>query len=164
MTKFTKQQVILALLRITLGLIFLWAFFDKVLGLGFATTADKSWLLGNSPTLGFLKLGTKGPLAVFYQSIAGNPVVDWLFMLGLLGIGLALILGMGIKIASYSGTLLMILMWSAALPPKNHPFLDEHIVYALALISMNYVKAGHYFGLGKWWSSTKLVKKHPILE
>ncbi|MEK6917154.1 MAG: hypothetical protein AABW92_05415, partial [Nanoarchaeota archaeon] len=71
---------------------------------------------------------------------------------------------MGIKIASYSGTLLMILMWSAALPPKNHPFLDEHIVYALALISMNYVKAGHYFGLGKWWSSTKLVKKHPILE
>ena len=88
-----------ALLRIGLGWIFLWAFIDKVFGLGFATEAGKHWLTGASPTMGFLKFGTKGPLAGVFQAMAGSPVVDWLFMLGLLLIGLALILGIGMKIA-----------------------------------------------------------------
>ena len=42
-----KQEYILGLLRISIGLIFLWAFFDKLFGLGFATSFDKSWLAGN---------------------------------------------------------------------------------------------------------------------
>ena len=79
----------LALLRVGMGFIFLWAFFDKLLGLGYATLPERSWLAGGSPTFGYLKNATHGPLAEFFQSLAGNPLVDILFMLGLLGVGVA---------------------------------------------------------------------------
>ncbi|GMA18260.1 hypothetical protein GCM10025862_02810 [Arsenicicoccus piscis] len=41
---------------------------------------------------------------------------DWLFMLGLLGIGIALITGCGLKIAAWTGTLLLFLMYLAEFP------------------------------------------------
>ncbi len=150
-------------IRICLGLIFLWAFFDKLFGLGFSTTVDKSWLLGNSPTAGFLKFSTQGPLASFYQGLVGNVFVDWVFMIGLLLLGIALTLGIGMRIAAYTGALLMILMYSAALPPKNHPFLDEHIIYALVLLALAASDAGKVYGLGNAWSKSRLVKKYPFL-
>lgn len=159
-----KKQYIWALLRLALGLIFLWAFFDKLFGLGFATALGESWLSGGSPTLGFLKFGTHGPFVSVYQGLAGSPLVDWLFMIGLLLIGMALIIGIGIKIASYSGALLMLLMWLAALPPEHHPFLDEHIIYLIILIGLVSAKLGQCLGLGKWWAETKLVKKFSFLE
>ena len=147
-----------------MGWMMLWAFLDKLFGLGFSTAAEKSWLQGGSPTFGFLKAATAGPFAAFYQSIAGNPLVDWLFMLGLLLIGTALILGIGMKIAGYSGALLMVLMWTAHLPPAQNPLLDEHIIYILIFLGFTTVKAGQWFGLGKWWVKTGLVKKSPFLE
>ena len=159
-TKESSQTPIwAALTRITLGLIYLWAFVDKVFGLGFATAAEKSWLNGTSPTEGFLNFGTTGPFSGIFQAMAGNLLVDWLFMLGLLLIGLALILGVGMRIASYSGALLMLFMWLAVLPPEHHPFLDEHIVYLFALLWLGSANAGDYFGLGKMWKKTGLVKK-----
>lgn len=162
--KLKKEQVIWGLLRLGMGLIFLWAFFDKVFGLGFTTTPDKAWIAGGSPTLGFLQFGTSGPFAAFYQSIAGNIFVDWIFMLGLLLIGLALILGVGVRIAGYTGALMMLLMWTAVLPPEHHPFLDEHIIYGMVLIGLTFIKSGHWIGFGKWWSKLNIVKKYPMLE
>jgi thiosulfate dehydrogenase [quinone] large subunit len=50
-----KEKYIWASLRIALGWIMLWPLLDKLFGLGFATTAEKAWLTGASPTLGFLK-------------------------------------------------------------------------------------------------------------
>src|SRR3972149_11324272 len=122
--KYSKIQYIWIMLRFAMGWTFLWAFLDKLFGLGLSTTAEKSWLIGNSPTLGFLK-SLKGPFADLFQSIAGSPVVDWLFMMGLLLIGLSLLLGIGIRIACYAGILLFFLMYLAVLPPKQNPFLDD---------------------------------------
>lgn len=161
---YSKDKYLWALLRLSLGFIFFWAFMDKLFGLGFATKAENSWLSGGSPTLGFLKFGTTGPLSSFYQSLAGNAVVDWLFMLGLGLVGIALILGIGIKIAGLMGALVMLLIWSAHLPPTNNPFLDEHLVYILILIGLTQVEAGDGFGFGKRWSEAKLVEKFPFLK
>ena len=147
-----------------MGWIFFWAFLDKLFGLSFATQPENSWLNGGSPTFSFLAYASKGPFAEFYQSIAGNVFVDWLFILGLLFIGMALLLGMGVKIAAFSGTLMFLLMYTAVLPPKNNPLVDDHIIYSLVLIGLSFVKSGRLFGLGKYWSRTKLVKKHPFLE
>ena len=162
--KLIAIEYLLAYVRISLGLIFLWAFFDKLFGLGFATAAGKSWFDGVSPTVGFLKFGTTGPLAPFYKGLAGNVFVDWLFMIGLLGIGFSLIAGIGVKIAGYSGALMMLLMWSALLPPKNHPFLDNHIIYLIVLLVIAKSNVGQILGLGKWWSQTNVVLKYKFLE
>jgi len=158
------SNYIIGILRILIGLIFLWAFFDKLIGLGFATPYDKGWIEGNSPTYGFLKNATKGPFATIFQAIAGNIIVDILFMVGLLLIGLALIIGIMINIASISGSLMMFLMWLVVLPPKNHPFIDEHIIYIFIFILFIYFESGKYLGFGEWWNKKEMIKNHQILK
>jgi thiosulfate dehydrogenase (quinone) large subunit len=154
----------LAGLRLALGWVFLWAFLDKAFGWSFATPAENAWISGGSPTNGFLSKGTSGPLADFYQSFAGAAWADWTFMIGLAAIGTALILGVGMRIAAAAGGLLMVLMWSAALPPANNPFMDDHLIYAGVLALLALTAAGNTVGLGRIWASTPLVRRLPILK
>lgn len=128
-----KSKIILGGLRYAMGFIFLWAFLDKVFGLGFSTTPEKAWLHGGSPTSGFLSFGVKGPFAEIFHSLAGIAVVDWLFMLGLLFVGSTLIFNKYVKWGCLSGSLMLFLMYLALLLPENNPIIDDHIVYILVL-------------------------------
>jgi thiosulfate dehydrogenase [quinone] large subunit len=150
-------RYVVAALRLSLGWVFLWAFLDKTFGLGYATPKDGAWVNGGSPTEGFLAFGTKGPFAEFYQGMAGAVWADWLFMIGLAGIGAALMLGVAMRIAAASGALMLVLMWTAVLPPENNPFMDDHLVYALVLVGLALVGAGHTLGLGKAWERIPVV-------
>jgi thiosulfate dehydrogenase [quinone] large subunit len=116
-----------------MGFIFLWAFLDKLFGLGFATTSDKAWIHGGSPTAGFLSFGVKGPFVDMFHSLAGVALVDWMFMLGLLFIGLTLILNKYIKWGCVAGIIMLGLMYLALLFPENNPIIDDHIIYMLVL-------------------------------
>jgi thiosulfate dehydrogenase (quinone) large subunit len=149
--------------RLSLGWIFLWAFLDKTFGLGHETPAANAWIDGGSPTSGFLGHAPQGPFADFYNDLAGVAWVDWVFMIGLLGIGLALIFGVGLRIAAGAGALMMVLMWSAVLPPDNNPFMDDHLIYAILLIGLALAAAGRTLGLGQWWERTALVRRFPWL-
>jgi thiosulfate dehydrogenase [quinone] large subunit len=153
-----------AALRLALGWIFLWAFLDKLFGLGHETESKAAWINGGSPTSGFLGHATVGPFADTYQNIAGQAWADWLFMIGLAGIGTALIAGIAIRVAAASGALLLVLMWTAVLPPENNPFMDDHLVYALVLIALALVKAGHVLGLGEVWERLPLVQRYTFLR
>lgn len=140
----------LAVLRILLGMVLLWAFADKLFGLGFATPAAKSWINGGSPTAGYLS-SLKGWFAGSFQILAGNPVVDAAFMLGLLLVGVALVLGVALRAAAVGGTALMLLMWLSALPIKTNPILDEHLIYAAAMIALAAAGAGRIWGFELRW-------------
>jgi len=168
-------RVVAGVLRLTLGWVFLWAFLDKAFALGFNTGrnpdtgvvarfGDAAWIHGGSPTTGFLKFGTEGPLAGFYQGIAGAAWADWLFMIGLLAIGLALMLGVAMRITAVSGVALLIMMWSAVLPTSNNPFIDDHIIYALTLVTLTLAGAGSWLGLGQTWSRLGIVQRHSFLR
>lgn len=157
------MKYILTTLRALLGWIFVWAFIDKLFGLGFNTLKDQSWLNHVSPTTNFLKFATSGPFKDFFQSLAGYLIVDYLFMLGLLLIGLALILGIATKIASYSGALMLFLMYLATLPLEYNPIVDEHIIYIVVLFTLKSTKADKYFSLNSWWLNKKIVKKYNFL-
>ena len=85
-------------------------------------------------------------------------------MLGLLGIGGALILGAGMRIAAVAGGLLLVLMWAAELPLANNPFMDDHIIYTLVLAGLAVANAGDTLGIGRWWASTELVQRFPFLR
>ncbi len=129
-----------AILRVVFGWVFLWAFLDKAFGLGFATTVDNAWVNGGSPTYGFLTHATKGPFVDFFQSLAGNPFVDFVFMLGLFVIGVSFIINRYVRYSGWFAAVMMLLMYTAGfLPPENNPVVDEHIIYALLAI---------YFALG----------------
>jgi thiosulfate dehydrogenase [quinone] large subunit len=140
------KNKILVLVRIFLGWTFVWAFIDKLFGLGFSTKSAASWINGGSPTYGFLTHATKGPFAEFYRSLAGNVFADWVFMIGILLIGVSLMTGILVKISGWFAAILLLLMYSAGfIPPENNPIIDEHIIFALLSI---------YFALS--------VKKLPI--
>ncbi len=126
-----KAKYVLVTIRIAMALIFLWAFIDKLFGLGFATTPEKSWLAGVSPTTGFLSYATYGPFASIFKALAGVPLVDWLFMLGLLFVGLTFLFNKYVKYSSIVGMLMMLLMYLSMFPPKNNPLIDDHIIYLI---------------------------------
>jgi thiosulfate dehydrogenase [quinone] large subunit len=152
-------RYLLAGIRIGLGWIFLWAFLDKTFGLGHDTDAAKSWINGGSPTKGFLGSAAKGPFAGFYHTIAGTGFANALFMLALLGIGVALVFGIGMRVAAGAGALLTVMMWSVVLPPAGNVFLDEHLIYAAILIVLALLGAGNTLGLGRAWTATPLVQR-----
>ena len=167
-------QRAIAVLRIGFGVTFLWAFVDKLLALGFHTGygqdgtldrfGDAAWVNGGSPTEGFLAFGADGPFKGFYNAIAGTWYADWGFMLGLLGIGLALTLGVGMRVAAAAGALLYVLMWTVVLPPENNPVIDDHLLGAVSLVALAALGAGNTWGLGRFWSSLDIVKKNPVLR
>ncbi|MFF5113778.1 hypothetical protein [Streptosporangium sp. NPDC000095] len=153
-----------AIARISLGWIFLWAFLDKTFGWGFATPAERAWINGGSPTTGFLKGTGENALGGVFGGLAGQAWVDWLFMLGLLGVGAALLLGAGLRVAAVAGGLMMVLMWAAELPLQTNPFMDDHLVYAVVLTGLALSGAGTTWGLGTWWAATPLVRRYPVLR
>src|SRR4051794_18962081 len=128
----------LAALRIAFGLTFLWAFFDKLLALGYSTGAvlneqgvktgidffgKDAWIHDGNPTLGFLKFGASGPFKEFYNSIAGF--------------------------------VMYLMMWSVALWPANNPVLDEHILGALSMVVLGLTYAGDTWGVGASWGRSR---------
>jgi thiosulfate dehydrogenase [quinone] large subunit len=170
----------LAVLRLGFGFTFLWAFFDKTFALGFHTGwttnpetgaetldrfGDAAWINGGSPTEGFLLYGTEDKwMHDFFSSFAGAAWADWLFMMGLLGIGLALTLGIGMRIAAATGALLYMLMYAASLPLENNPVVDDHLLGAISVIVLALVLAGDTWGAGKGWAKTHLVREYPVLR
>jgi thiosulfate dehydrogenase (quinone) large subunit len=159
----------LAILRLATGFIFLWAFLDKTFGLGFSTPAERAWINGGTPSQGFLGSdAVTGPLQPFFAGIA-SPATDVLFMLGMLGIGVAVMLGIGLRISAVAGTILMVLMYLAEWPfaagtASTNPAVDYHIIYALALIAVAATAAGDTWGLGSWWKNVPLVRALPWLR
>lgn len=160
----TAARYVAAGVRLALGWTFLWAFLDKAFGLGHETAKADAWIHGGSPTMGFLKFAAAGPFKGIYNDIAGATWADWLFMAGLLGIGLALMLGIAMRVTAAAGVLLLVLMWTAVLPPANNPFMDDHLIYAGTLVLLALIGAGRTFGLGRMWESLPFVAKNPWLR
>ncbi len=162
---------VLAVLRIGTGFLFLWAFLDKLFGLGYSTPSARAWIHGGSPTKGFLASVQVGPLQSTFHSLAGTWPADLLFMLGLLGIGAALVAGVAVRPAAVASVVLVAGMWLAVFPPAMHdaagaatgstnPFLDDHVLEALVLVTLAVTSAGATWGLGHGWARLPFVARH----
>lgn len=167
----------LAVLRICFGLTFLWAFLDKLLALGWHTGwnatdthldrfGPAAWIHGGSPTSGFLSFAVS-PSNWFhglFGSMAGAAWADWLFMAGMLGIGVALLTGAGLRAAAVCGVALYLLMWAASFPLHDNPLVDDHILGAVSLVVLALTRAGDTWGLGRWWSARPAVARFALLR
>jgi thiosulfate dehydrogenase [quinone] large subunit len=161
-------------LRLALGFEFLWAFLDKTFGLGYSTPSAQAWINGGSPTKGFLSGATVGPFQAQFRWLAGAPVIDWLFMLGLLGVGVAFILGMAVRPAAISGALMLGLMWLAVWVPakvaggqpsgSTNPIVDEHIVGIFGFIVVGALATWGAGYLGRAWGNLSIVRAHAWLR
>ena len=165
--------IMAALLRIGLGLVYLWAFISQGFGVGYANTesppdtppaqidygwnfdfdADNGWItsgFSHSPTDGYVD-NAHGPTAWVVQELpTGVDDFGWIFAIG--GLGIALTLGICSRIAGVGGFLLNMIIWFAAFPPANNPLIDgEHMAFAFALLLLMWLQASNYWGVGRWW-------------
>ena len=171
-TSSTGRRV-LAAARLATGFIFLWAFLDKTFGLHYSTGAavaegdpSLSWINGGTPSQGFLTFAAQGPFKGFFNSIA-SVGTDWLFMLGMLGVGLAVMLGIGLRVSAVAGSLIMAMMWLAEWPliqGSTNPLIDYHVIYALVLVLSAVLLAGDTWGLGRRWAKLPIVQRFTWLR
>ncbi|MGY4645092.1 DoxX family protein [Cellulomonas sp. URHB0016] len=164
---------VLAATRLATGFIFLWAFLDKTFGLHYSTGApvaegapSLAWINGGTPSQGFMKFAAIGPFKDLFASMAG-PVTDWLFMLAMLGVGVAVMLGIGLRVSAVAGSLVMLLMWVAEWPliqGSNNPLVDYHVIYALVLVLCATLLAGDTWGLGRRWARLPIVQRNGWLR
>lgn len=156
------------ILRILLGWSFLWAFIDKMFGLGFATCragdssaidfgCDAAMINGGSPTYGFLTFGTQGSHTggLFDWMASSGPdsigLADIGFMAALGLGGIALMTGIGVRIAAVGGALLMAFMFLAGdVWPDNNPINSSHVIEMAAFGGIAWVGAGR-FALQGWF-------------
>jgi thiosulfate dehydrogenase (quinone) large subunit len=161
----------LAVLRIATGFVFLWAFLDKTFGLHYSTTSARAWIHGGSPAGGFLKSVDVGPFQSTFHSIAGTWWTDWLFMLGMFGVGVALVAGVALRAAAAAGVIIMAMMWFAEFPFAQHtstgtasastnPLTDYHFIYAASLVVIAATYAGNTWGLGRVWARLPFINRH----
>jgi thiosulfate dehydrogenase (quinone) large subunit len=151
----TSQKSALFLLRVSLGFLFLYAGLSKVL--------DPKWT-----SAGYLKSAKLLP--GFYGWLASPgmlPFVDFVNEWGLTFLGAALVLGLGVRLATWGGALLMALYYiPLGFPyPNAHALLvDEHIVYIAALATLGAFRAGEAWGLERWCADLPLCRRYPILH
>ncbi|WP_062072284.1 hypothetical protein [Demequina sediminicola] len=166
--------VMLSITRITIGFYFLWAFLDKMFGLGFSTCrqddgtievmCERAWANGARITEGYLG-SSSGPFADFFANLGTQAWTDWPFMLGLLGIGLALMLGIGTRIGMWSAIAMLAMMWISHSWPNQggnatNPFVDDHIIMIVAIAAAVLLEVRYQaIGLGSWWKRLDIVQK-----
>jgi thiosulfate dehydrogenase [quinone] large subunit len=149
------NKLFIFLLRVSLGVLFLYAGYSKL-------TANPAW-----SAAGYLTHATTFP--GFYAWLADPsilPMVNFLNMWGLTLIGLSLILGIFARFSSLLGALMMLLYYFPALQfpfvPSGHAFLvDEHIIYAAALLLLASLEAGRVWGLDSSLADSTIYADHP---
>ena len=145
----------IALLRIMVGIIFLWAGVEKLTAakafdaagfLTFATNGTLGWPFVS----GEVAEGTVfNPTHQLWVSLAGSglmPVVNGLVVFGEIGIGIALILGLFTRFAGAMGTLMMLFFFVAAWD-FAYGIVNQHLTYALICATITGLGAGRYYGL-----------------
>jgi thiosulfate dehydrogenase [quinone] large subunit len=161
----------LAVLRVALGVGFLYAGLDKLVHFDGATKAFNA--------TGFLKGATGGaipgsadgaivnPTHDFWVLLAGNPgvmsVVNFLVVFGEVAIGVALILGLATRFAGVAGTLMMALFWVATWD-FAHGLVNEQFLYAIVSAFVAYAAAGEAYGLDAIIERSPIVKRAPQLR
>lgn len=147
----TVLPVAILVFRFTLGWIFVWSGFDKLIR-GF----DAS---------GFLVNATKGPLAGWFQSLGENqaaldvinPLVTW----GEILIGLGLLFGVLFRWSAFWGAAMMFMFYIAQFPPEHNPFMEYYLVYIMGLALLATLGAGRILGLDAVIERLPVVRRIP---
>lgn len=123
---------LLVLLRITIGGEFLLSGLQKISG----WTAE-----------GYL-LNATAPFENLFHSMAGSVIVDQLVLWGLILIGIALILGLMVRPASFFGAVLMLLIFLAHFSEYTKEVsIDIHLIHIVIFVLFMSGGVGHIFGL-----------------
>ncbi|MCU0478384.1 MAG: DoxX family protein [Chloroflexi bacterium] len=153
-----KHALAIAFGRVVIGIVFLWAGLEKIIGEGLGTWSAKGFLefatggsLGWPFVAGEVAEGTIfNPTHDVWVALAGNEAamtfIGYLVPLGQFGIGMALILGLLTRFGAAMGTLMMLVFFVAAWD-FQFGIVNQHLTYAVVTLGLGVVGAGNYYGL-----------------
>ncbi len=145
-------------------------FFRLAIGWTFLYAGITQLIDPNFTVAGFL--GTTKTFHAFFALFASPavaPVTNILVPWGHLLIGLALVLGLLVRVSGSFGILLMITYYFAHMDfpyVESHLnfIMDYHLVYAAAIAFVVVAHGGHIFGLGRMLVRQRIVLSHPGLK
>lgn len=153
MSKYEKWALLA--LRLSLGWYMFYAGITKVI--------NPAW-----SAAGYLK-GAK-TFGGFYQALTNPavlPFVNFMNEWGLTLLGVSLILGVGVRLSGILGAVLMLLYYFPVLEfPKVPPhayLVDDHVIYAAALLLLSALRAGRTIGLDAKLAAHPFFAKRPKL-
>ncbi len=156
---------VFAILRLLIGFMLLWAFFDKMFGLGFPTASGAGYIDGGSPTEGFLMFASTGTFGWLFEPLTRiTPVMDVIILISMLGLGTGLMLGIGKRICCVGGMVMFFIFYLAVMPLSDNPIIDYHTIYIVVLAGVLLTDSCSILGMGNRWRDTALVRRFPILE
>ena len=146
-----------AILRIAVGIIFLWAGLEKVLGSGpegfdaagfleFGTAGSLAWPFVGEPVEGAVYNPTQGLWTALAANEGAMSIINILVPWGQIGIGISLVLGLLTRFGAVMGFLMMLFFFFAAWE-FAHGIVNQHLTYAVVCLALAGLGAGRYFGL-----------------
>ncbi len=150
------QRILMTVMRIAFGVLFLFAAYQKFTSVVPWTAAG---YLAHAQTFG-----------QFYAWLGSDSMIgltNFLNLYGQIAVGLALILGLSVRLFGFLGAVMMVLYYFPILKglyPNEHSLIvDEHIIYALALLLLSSFRAGRIWGLDRvlkpWYDKHRLATK-----
>jgi thiosulfate dehydrogenase (quinone) large subunit len=146
----------IAILRIGVGIIFLWAGLEKIMApeafdaagfLQFGTNGSLGWpFVTGTPAEGAIYNPTHDFWVALSENESAMTVVNVLVPYGQLGIGIGLILGLLTRFSAAMGTLMMLFFFVAAWD-FAFGIVNQHLTYALVTGFLALIGAGNYFGV-----------------
>lgn len=136
----TRTALAATILRLSLGWFMLYAGLEKVFD---PTWTSKSFLLGAKTFPSFY---------AWFASPANIHMTDLVNEWSITLVGVALLLGVGVRLASLGGIVLMLLYY---FPQYNLPFvphgflIEEHLIYAAAFLMLATLPSSYTMGFGR---------------
>lgn len=158
-----RGALCLAAMRIILGWMMIWAFLDKMFGLGYPSPPEVAMINGGSPTEYYLSELVSGPLSGIWNALAGNTIIDIALMLGLLGVGIGMMLGIASKLSTVGMVVMVLLMFTLNLPPEDNPLVNYHVFYAVAGLAIYWLGGFETYSLNGRWKDLPVVRDMPWL-
>lgn len=154
-TETTLQRVLLFVFRVSIGWVFLGAALRQLPSPDWSAAGFMS---GSPNFSGFFELMATPPFLTIIDF-----VIPWAHLL----IGLALILGICMKLGALGGAILMILYY---IPRFEFPgtIVEYHLIYALLIVYLAAVHAGRIWGLegvlSKLGPLQPYVQRYPLMR
>ncbi len=151
-----QNNIALFALRVSLGCVFFYAGISKIM--------NPAWSAGEY-------LSSAVTFKGMYQWLASPgvlPTINFINEWSLLLLGIALILGIFVRLSSWLGVVLMSLYYFPILSfpyvGKNYFLVDEHVVFIICLILLASARAGRIWGLDAIIAKSSFGKRRPKLQ
>lgn len=133
----------------------------SMMGIGLRLFVGGGWGAWNSIGVILPSTYPRGPIGNIFLAFWGNQFVIQLLIWACVLIGIALVLGVAVRLASYGGMLILLLMYLAVIPPSS-AIINQQLIYIIFYLFLVVGEAGKIYGVDSFLAP--LEERYPKLQ